>query len=423
VRDEVDEEGIDPKSEEGKGRLEVPLTFYKHALKSQSEHGLTAMVGLNKSYMIDSAQHFNTDPWLLNTPKGVIDLKTGEMMPHDPKYRLTTMTAVSPESKPTPMFDEFLARVFCGDDELIAFVQKALGSALVGKVYTENLIIAHGTGANGKSTLFSTFHYLLGEYATSIDPDLLMSSKPNEQQVGMAMLQGRRFAVAQETEEGQRLKSSMLKRLVSTDTMVAKKLYKDPHEFVPTHMLVLSTNHLPKVSSTDTGTWRRIIVLPFDAVIPPEEIITDFHSLLMEREGAGILAWAVAGAVRFCEDGCDTPEKPAAVVRASAEYREAEDWLAGFMGECCICTEPHDTETVARHNDIYRSYQRWAKDKGEYIRSANAFGKALQVAGWHDERKWYDPIAKTTTRAWFGIGLRESHGRFKLTQSGEGTAA
>jgi len=121
----------------------------------------------------------------------------------------------------------------------------------------------------GKSTLFNTFQYLLGDYATAIDPDLLMSSKANEQQVGMAMLQDKRFAVAQETEEGQRLRSSMLKRLVSTDTMVAKKLYHDPRQFTPVHTLVLSTNHLPKVSSTDLGTWRRIIVLPFEATIKP----------------------------------------------------------------------------------------------------------------------------------------------------------
>jgi len=411
VRADLDDEGIDPESDEGKARLKSAKDLYAHALKSQSEHGITAMVTLNKAFMQSSAKTFNADPWLLNTPKGVVDLKTGETMPHDAGYRLTHTTSVSPEDIPTPMFDQFLDRIFCGDADLIAFVQKVVGSALVGKVYAENLIIANGTGANGKSTLFNTIQYLLGDYATAIDPDLLMSSKPHEQQVGMAMLEGRRFAVAQETEEGQRLRSSMLKRCVSTDTMVAKRLYKDPHEFHPSHTLVLSTNHLPKVSSTDLGTWRRIIVLPFMATIPASEIITDFHSLLIEREGAGILKWAVDGAVKFWESGCDISEKPEAVVTASAEYRSDEDWIARFVGECCVA----DDESIVRHSDLYRAYHHWAKANGEtYIRSSNVLGRSLATAGWRSESA-YDAQTKLTSKGWRGWRLSETR-TFRLVQ-------
>lgn len=419
VRGELDDEGLAHDSDVGKERLSAPVALYKHALKSQSEHSITAMVALNKAYMMSSASLFDTDPWLLNVPTGVVDLKTGELMPHDGKYRLTSTTSLAPERIDTPMFDKFLDRIFLGDAELIGFVQKTIGSALVGKVYTENLIIANGTGANGKSTLFNTIHNLLGDYATAIDPNLFMSSKPNEQAVGMAMLQGKRFAVAQETEEGHRLSSSMLKRLVSTDMMVAKKLYKDPHEFTPIHTLVLSTNHLPKISSTDVGTWRRITVLPFEATIPPSEIITDFHSLLIEREGSGILRWAIDGAVAFWEAGCDIPDKPDAVKVASAEYRVAEDWVSAFMGECCTCGDPNDREVFVRHNDLYRAYHQWAKANGEFILSSNAFSKALQSSGWHHEMKWYDPDRKTTAKRWFGFGLLDGGRTFKLTQGGQ----
>lgn len=401
-------------------QLKAAKAFYKHALYSQSEHGLTAMVGLNKAYMITSASNFNSDPWLLNVPTGVIDLKTGELMPHDEKYRLTSMTAYAPERIETPMFDAFLQRIFCEDEELIDFVQLAIGSALVGKVYTENLIIANGTGANGKSTLFNTIQHILGDYATSIDPNLFMSSKPGEQQVGMAMLEGKRFAVAQETEEGHRLNSSMLKRLVSTDSMVAKKLYKDPHVFTPRHMLILATNHLPKISSTDTGTWRRIVVLPFEATIPPEEIITDFHSLLLEREGGGILQWAIDGAVRFNEIGCDIVDKPQAVVKASSAYRVSEDWIAAFMDECCV-GDKDDDSIVVKHSDLYRVYHRWAKNNEEYVRSSNAFGKALLTSGWRTKQKWRDPETRRTVKVWYGIKLLDDGRGFHLTQGKEGT--
>jgi P4 family phage/plasmid primase-like protien len=207
----------------------------------------------------------------------------------------------------------------------------------------------------------------------------------------------------------------MLKRCVSTDTMVAKKLYKDPHEFKPTHMLVLSTNHLPKVSSTDVGTWRRIIVLPFEATIPPAEMITDFHSLLIEREGAGILQWAIEGAMQFSEAGCALT-KPDAVVRASSEYREAEDWIANFMGECCTGGDPHDETIWVRHPDLYRVYQHWAKDNGEYVRSSNAFSRALQTGGWRFEQKWYDEQRKSTVKRWYGFTLLDGGRHFTLTQ-------
>lgn len=420
VYNELEDEGVPPTSDAGKDRLRPAKDLLNHALKSQSEHGLTAMVALNKAFMISSAHQFNADPWLLNTPKGVIDLKTGEMMPHDGKYKLTNITAIAPAAQETPMFDTFLRRIFCDDQDLIDFVQVVIGSSLVGKVYSENLIIANGNGSNGKSTLFNTIQYLLGDYATAIDPDLLMSTKASEQQVGMAMLQGRRFAVAQETEEGQRLRSSMLKRLVSTDTMVAKKLYKDPHEFVPSHTLVLSTNHLPKVSSTDVGTWRRIIVMPFEATIAPEEIITDFHSILMEREGAGILDWAIQGAVMFYEMGCDIAHKPAAVVRASSEYRSAEDWVANFMGECCTPADPRSEEIFVKHTDLYRAYQHWAKNNGEYVRSSNAFGRALQSSGFRSKQKYYDPVTKTTVKIWYGFDLVDGGRTFTLVQGKQG---
>jgi putative DNA primase/helicase len=236
----------------------------------------------------------------------------------------------------------------------------------------------------------------------------------------MAMLQGKRFAVAQETEEGHRLSSSMLKRLVSTDTMVAKRLYKDPHEFVPIHTLVLSTNFLPKISSTDLGTWRRIIVLPFNATIPPQDIITDFHSLLIEREGAGILQWAIDGAVKFNDMGCDITDKPEAVKQASTAYRTAEDWVSNFIDECCVPDpDPHDESVFVRHDALYRAYHKWAKDSGEtYIRSSNAFGKALLTGGWRSKQKHYDPERKTTAKIWWGLRLIEQPS-FKLTQGKE----
>jgi phage/plasmid-associated DNA primase len=179
-------------------------------------------------------------------------------------------------------------------------------------------------------------------------------------------------------------------------------------------MLVLSTNHLPKVGSTDQGTWRRILVLPFEATIQPHEMITDFHSLLIEREGGGILRWAVEGAMKFYEMGCTINHRPAAVVRASAEYRSSEDWLAAFIDECCHKGEPHDETMVVRHSDLYRVYHGWAKSNGEYVRSSTALSKALVSAGWHTKPKWFDADRNTTAKVWFGLTLQDGGRTFTL---------
>jgi len=145
-------------------------------------------------------------------------------------------------------------------------------------------------------------------------------------------------------------------------------------------------------------------------------MITDFHSILMEREGAGILQWAIDGAVKFCSEGCDIAVKPDAVLRASSEYRVAEDWIAAFIGECCTDGDPHDETVFVRHTDLYRRYHQWAKDAGEYIRSSNAFSKALQTSGWLGKQKYYDPERKSTTKIWFGFELLDARGTFRLTQ-------
>ena len=126
--------------------------------------------------------------------------------------------------------------------------------------------------------------------------------------------------------------------------------------------------------------------------------------------------------MKFWENNCNLPEKPEAVVRASAEYRSAEDWVANFVGECCTEGDPNNEECFVRHNDLYRVYHHWAKNNGEYIRSSNAFGKALLTHGWRSKQKWYDTERKSTTKIWYGYELLEGGQKFHLIQ-GEGKKA
>jgi P4 family phage/plasmid primase-like protien len=408
--EQLAEQDVSPDSDHAKRVLKPYMEFKKHALKSQSERGLTAMVKLNREFMVASADMFDADPWLLNTPGGVVDLRTGEMMEHNPSYYMRNMTTVTPEAMPTPMWDEFLDTIMCGDKELIRYLQVLMGSALVGKVYVENLVIAYGCGQNGKSTFFNTVLNLVGSYGTAINPDLLMSSKPNEQQLGMAMLEGKRLAVAQESEEGERLRASMLKKLVSVDRMVAKRLYHDPHEFTPTHTLVMATNHLPRVTSTDEGTWRRIRVIPFEAVIPKDRIITDFQTRLTLNEGAGILTWLIEGATLFWENECALPAPPERMVAASEEYRAEEDTIMRFLSESCERIDKSDKSLVVLHKDLYRAYETWCRLNGEMPKRLHGFTRTMHSAGFESELAWYDAASQSKQRAWFGLQLKNKQG-------------
>lgn len=398
--------GIDPDSTAGKQVMRPAAELMKHATYTLSNKGINAMVSIAKALMIGEASAFDGNPWLLNTPEFAVDLGTGERLPHSPRHMCTASTTVSPPLDPEeapgiPMFEKFLDQIFCGDTELIDYVQLQIGAALVGKVYSENLIIANGGGSNGKSTLFGVLRSILGDYATAIDPELLMSSRVSEQQVGMAMLHGKRLAIAQETEEGQVLRTAMLKRLVSTDDMVAKRLYHDPMTFTPTHTLVLATNHLPTVTANDKGTWRRIVVVPFNATIDDKDVIADFQSVLLRNEGEGILNWAIEGAIRFCSMNCVLTDKPKAVVKASQAYREAEDWYSSFRSDCL------DEGGYAWHKELYQAYTKWARISNEKVLSVNAFSRALTSAGLKNDPKMYDKVAKKCSKAWLGISLRE----------------
>jgi len=399
----LEAEEIDPTSDVGKARLLPSNELYKHAVKSQSERSMSAMLKLNKSFMVASADQFDANPWLLNTQDGVVDLKTGELNAHDAKYRMTRITDYGVSDEKAPMFNAFLHKIFCDDDDLIRYVQMQLGTSLVGKVYSENLIIANGTGSNGKSTLFNTMLGLLGNYGTAINPELLMSGRTETQQVGAAMLAGKRLGIAQETEEGEHFRSSQIKRLVSTDSFVAKKLYKDPHEVKPTHTLILSTNFLPRINSTDKGTWRRITVVPFNAELKDKEVITDYHSVLLEHEGNAILKWAIDGAVAFSKNGCSMIQKPQAVEDASKDYRENEDWLAWFLADCTY--EIDDKEAYVSHTDLYNTYMSWTRTNGEFQRKSKEFGKALQMCGLSGKQKHYDKNLGRAIKVWYGIAL------------------
>lgn len=391
--------------EERKKRTYEVNQLLAYLRKSRNAKSFKSILEVAQEQMYTDVSVFDANEWILNTPLCLIDLRTGERLPHKPEYMCTCITSVTPDdNQDNALWQKTLRDTFM-DDELIRYAQLHMGSALIGKVFQENLVIANGNGANGKSTFFGAIQTVLGDYATSVDPELLLSARPAEQQVGMAMLHGKRLAIAQETDEGKAICGSMLKRLVSTDTMVAKKLYHNPFTFIPTHTLILSTNHLPRIKSNDTGTWRRIDILPFNNTITPDKMITDFMGVLVKECGNAILQWCVDGAKMFYENECKITQAPQEVLEAKAEYREQEDWLMLFMTDCVRDSASVD-DTVS-HNELYSAYKAWCTINGVYVRSSIALGKALKQAGWKFiDRQWNSNTQKLE-KLWLGKELAQ----------------
>ena len=232
------------------------------------------------------------------------------------------------------LWQESLELFFCGDRELIGYVQQIVGMAAIGKVYQEHLIIAYGGGANGKSTFWNTVSRVLGTYSGKLSAETLTVGCRRNVKPEMAELKGRRLIIASEMEEGVRLNTAVVKQLCSTDEVFAEKKYKAPFSFVPGHTLVLYTNHLPKVGANDDGIWRRLIVIPFNARITGASDIKNYAEYLFGNAGGAVLKWIIEGAEKAIAAGFRTP-LPGCVEDAINAYREENDWLGHFIAECC----------------------------------------------------------------------------------------
>ena len=240
----------------------------------------------------------DADEFLLNLPSGTCDLRTGTVREHNAQDYITKQTAVDPSGDGADIWEDALQTFFQGDADLIRYVQEIVGLAAIGKVYIEALVIAYGEGRNGKSTFWNTIARVLGTYSGNMSADTLTVGCKRNVKPELAEAKGKRMIIAAELEEGMRLNTSNVKQLCSTDEIYAEKKYKAPFSYVPTHTLVLYTNHLPRVGAIDQGTWRRLIVIPFNAKIEGKADIKNYSDFLFKTAGGAVLSWIIAGAKR-----------------------------------------------------------------------------------------------------------------------------
>lgn len=333
--DRATEENNEDKMREAKNQLEDEKRFYAYVISCRKSNKIKATLTETRPKVEIHVSELDADGYLLNTPGGTVDLKTGEMKKHDPKDYCTKMTAVTPGTAGREIFSDFMERVTVGDKALAMYLQEVAGMCAIGRVLRENLIIAYGEGGNGKSTLFNLLARVLGGYSGALSAETLTANCRKNKSPEYAELRGKRLVIAAELEEGMRLDTAIVKKLCSTDPILAEKKYKDPFTFVPSHTVILYTNHLPKIGTTDKGTWDRIIAVPFLANFRGiKGEIKNYADYLFEKCGGAVLSWIIEGAKRFIANGYNI-DLPQCVKGAIERYRANNDWLENFLAECC----------------------------------------------------------------------------------------
>ena len=306
------------------------------------------------------ASDLDLDPFILNTPSGEVHLNTGEITPHKPENHITHITAVSPSDEGSDRWQEFLIQISCGDEEIIDFLQQIVGMAAIGRVYEERLIIAVGSGGNGKSTFFNAIQDVLGDYAGTIRSELLISSNDSGKKFEFARLRGKRFIVAEELEEGKELDTVAVKHLCSTGDINAQYKGKDIFTFRPSHSTVLCTNHLPNVKTTDNGTWDRLLIIPFNGRFRNQSNeIKNYGAYLSQHCGGAILKWIIEGAKRYIHNNFKLII-PAEIEATINNYKEENDWATDFFKESLIFKS---TES-AYGSELYDAYDKYCSCHG-----------------------------------------------------------
>ena len=320
-------------------------------------------------------EQWDADLMLLNTPAGIIDLRTGEIQPNDAARYCSKITGVSPATYVPEgcLWLRFIYRICDGNAELVAFLKRALGYSLTGTTKEEAFFFLYGTGQNGKSKLLSTVCGVLGSYHEQSDMTSFTVSKYEHHPADLAKLRGARLVTANETEEGRRWSESKIKAITGGDPISARFMRQDFFTFRPELKLWVAGNHRPGLRNVDKAMRRRMNLVPFAVTIPEAERDRDLEEKLKE-EWPIVLRWLIDGCLQWQREGLNPP----AVVRdATEEYFQAEDSFQQWLSECCEVERGHS----AAHSALWESWKGWAERAGEFVGTKKRFALQLRARG------------------------------------------
>lgn len=371
----------------------------KFTIQCESKMALDRVVALARAIhpIADNGDDWDCDPWVIGTPNGVLDLKTGRLLAGDPDRKITLSVSVPfDDAALAPRWFQFLDEIFEGDTDVISFVQRYCGYALTGSVTEQVLALGYGSGSNGKSKFLAALSHVFGEYAQNVPFSTLELRGRSSITNDIAILRGKRFITASETNDGTRLNEARLKMLTGGDAINARFLYSEGFTFRPTGKFFLAVNHKPVVHDDSFGFWRRLLLVPFMRSFTGAAKDPNLEEKLL-AEAPGILNWLVEGCLAWQTAGL---APPASVLQATERYREDSDPLADFLAECVDL----DPAAEARASAVQSAYQKWADgqgiSKGDRL-STKALGQRLadRFPKKHDRQGWaYEGFRIATER-------------------------
>ena len=305
-------------------------------------------------------EDFDQDPFLLNTPGGTVDLRTGHLREHRRQDTITKRTAVTPRGD-CPLWRQAIERWTAGDNELASFIQRLLGYALTGSTREEIFAFFYGTGGNGKGSVLNLFAYALGDYAAVAPMETFTESKTERHPTDLAMLRGARFVIAQETRGGRRWDEAKIKALTGGDPISARFMRGDFFTYIPQFKLIVAGNQRPGLRNVDEAMRRRLRLVPFTVTITDDErkAMPDFKARL-EAEAPGVLDWAIQGCLDWQRNGLGAPNS---VLSATDDYFQAQDTVSHWLEERCIFA----SNATATKAALYADWKKWAEENGEYV--------------------------------------------------------
>ncbi len=326
---------------------------------------------------INSISDLDANPMFLGCQNGVIDLKAGTLLTPDPQMLISKCAnVIFDRTAECPSWINFLNEALLNDKNTIQYIQKALGYSLTGDVSEELVHFCSGFGRNGKTLFTNVIYTLMGDYSIVVDTDILMrsdqqsASSPTPE---IVRLQGKRFAVANEIEEGRRLNDKHLKILASKQAITARDMYSKPIDFMPQHKIWVTTNHHPTITDQTDGAWRRLRIIPFRYQVSLDKIDYKLEDKLLE-EKSGILNWLLEGCKLWLKDRLDPSN---AILDAVEAYKKESDTIGLFIDECCQLA----SDFTVTKNMLYQRFRTWCYENSHHPCSKINFTKKLTDRG------------------------------------------
>jgi putative DNA primase/helicase len=326
-----------------------------------------------------TVDQWDADIWLTNTTAATVDLRTGEMREHRREDYITKVTAVSSSDADCPLWKKFLKEITNGNDELQHYLQRLAGYCLTGSTEEQALFFIQGPAANGKSVFINTVAGILGDYAATASMDTFMAGAGGDKHpAGLAKLQGARLVVASETEYGQYWAESLIKLVTGGDRLSVRFMRQNHFEYTPQFKLVIVGNHKPRLRGVSPAMRRRLHLVPFTKVIPPDQRDPQLAQKL-RAEWPAILKWMIEGCAAWQQERLAPPD---VVLTATDQYFHEQDALGAFIAECCVTGE----NEAARSIELFHIWRLWAEHAGVEIGNITRFAEMLQERGFVKKR-------------------------------------